>query len=295
VSHRGPIGWGDAITAANELGLQSSTELADLVELLGLPLLEAETDQVTAAHDLRTGAPLSATATGDWTFTSSAGADVVAMQDRRTIVKELPAQPFDVWFEEAAPLDPPPAMDPPVPYQPPIFETQMRAAIAALVQRVRRSTRIDVAAAVNLIAEQRTLDSIPRLEERTTQRGASVIADVGPSMAPYLSDVDRFVTEVMHVVGSPNVEVIWWDGEGELEMQPDTPVLVISTLGAARGSASSAHDQAAWRAFADLAVNTEADVVALVPHQKSDWPESITQAMRIVAWDDLSLVGRGRG
>ncbi len=121
------------------------------------------------------------------------------------------------------------------------------------------------------------------------------MADIGPSMAPYLGDVDRFVAEVMHVVGSPNVTVTWWDGRSELEIHSETPILVISTLGAVQGFGSSAHDHADWHAFADLAVSTEADVVALVPHQKSDWPDTLTKAMRIVAWDDLSLVGRGRG
>lgn len=303
MSRGSPIGWGDAITAANELGLQSITELTDLVKLLGLPILEVEPDQGDAYSDEHTSAPPSATAAGDWTVSFSAEADVAGTQDRRTIVDELPAQPFDVWFEDAAPLDLPPAMDPAVPYQPPISETQMRAAIAALVQRARRSKRIDIAAAVELIAEQRPLDSIPRLEEHSTQRGAIVVADVGPSMTPYLADVDRFVAEVEHVVGSPNVIVAWWDGnvlersfgDAELAAQSETPVLIISALGAVRAFGSSAGDRADWIAFADLALSAEADVVALVPHQMSDWPDTLTRAMRIVAWDDLSLVGRGRG
>lgn len=295
MAQRGAIGLGDAITAANELGVQSSTELANLVELLGLTLHQTEPDEEVAQSRGIPSARPSSTAAGDWTFPSSVEAPVEAVPDRRTIVDELPAQPFDVWFEDAAPLDPPPAMDPAVPYQPPISETQMRAAIAALVQRARRSKRIDIAAAVELIAEQRPLDSIPRLEEHSTQRGAIVVADVGPSMAPYLADVDRFVAEVEHVVGSPNVTVAWWDGDSELEMLSDTPVLVISTLGAVRGLGSSAQERADWTAFADLALSAGADVVALVPHQKPDWPEHLTRAMRIVAWDDLSLVGRGRG
>lgn len=295
MSKRGPVGWGDAIIAANELGLQSSTELANLVELLGLPLLEIEPDQDVPHADERTSPPPPATATSDWTLSTSTEAGVAITEDRRTVVDELPAQPFDVWFEDAAPLDPPPAMDPAVPYQPPIRETQIRAAIAALVQRARRSSRIDIRAAVELIAEQRPLDSIPRLEERTSQRGAVVVADIGPTMGPYLGDVDRFVAEVEHVVGTPNVSVAWWDGKGELKIPSDTPVLVISTLGAVRAFGSSSRNQADWSAFADLAISADADVVALVPHQKPDWPEHLTRAMRIVAWDDLSLVGRGRG
>jgi hypothetical protein len=295
VPKRGPIGWGDAIIAANELGLQSSTELASLVELLGLPLLEIEPDHDVAQPDERTSPSPRATATSDWTLSTSAEAGIAATEDRRTVVDELLAQPFDVWFEDAAPLDPPPAMDPAVPYQPPIRETEIRAAIAALVQRTRPSKRIDIFAAVELIAEQRPLDSIPRLEERSTQRGAIVVADVGSSMTPYVADVDRFVAEVEHVVGSPNVTVFSWDGDTELEMQSDTPVLVISTLGAVGTFGSAAREQADWVAFADFVASAGADVVALVPHQKSDWPEALNSAMHIVAWDDLSLVGRGRG
>jgi hypothetical protein len=208
----------------------------------------------------------------------------------------------DAWVSEAVPLPPPSNVERAVRYKPPIVETQLRAAVATLVQRQRRSNRVDVPAAVELIAQQRPLGSVPRLNESTTARGAVVVADVGRTMMPYLDDVDRFVAELQHVVGSPNATVAWWDGKeyyvGDcgraVPMPSDTPIVVISTLGAVRPS-GAASDRAHWLEFADSAERAGADVVALVPHRLPQWPAGIAGAMRIVAWDDLPLVGRGRG
>lgn len=303
VSLRAAIGWADAIIAANELGLHSNSELNTLVELLGLSGVKVDDAEHGTESVEDVFEPSPAAADAEWTISGAASAELEIPQDRRTIVEALPAQPVDPFIEVAAPLQAPPTTDPPVPYQPPIVETRMRAAISALVQRVRRSRRIDIDRAVTLVAEQRPLGSVPRLAERTTQRGAVVVADVGPSMTPYLADVERFIDEVEHVVGSPNVTITSWDGDAvelrdgtrQLPMPPETPILIVSTLGAVRSPGASSTETSKWLAFADLASSVGADVVALVPHRLPAWPDALTHAMRIVAWDDLSLAGRGRG
>jgi hypothetical protein len=297
MSRRSPIGWADAITAAKELGLQTQAELSELVTLLGLTAADVRTFEDEQAPESPASAEYAVKSGDDWTTSHPIVPEVESAPDRRTVVDRLAAQSVDTWTGDANPLEPPPAKDPAVTYEPPIDETQLRAAVAALVQRVRRSNRIDVVAVVDLVAQQHPIDPVPRLNERTTQRGAVVIADIGPSMSPYRADVDRFVAEVKHVVGTPNVTVAWWHGdvEHELPVPPETPVLVISTLGAVRTFDASSSEKAYWLEFADLADTAGADVVALVPHRLAKWPKSIAEAMHIVAWDDLALAGRGRG
>jgi hypothetical protein len=303
MSSRGAIGWADAIIAAKELGLRTNADLTALVKLLGLTLAGVGASADEPTPETAVPAIPSSQSGDDWTTTHPIQPDVETAPDRRTVVDVLERRAVEPWAGDADPLDPPPIRDPAVMYEPPILETQLRAAVAALVQRVRRSVHIDVPAAVELVARQRPLEPVPRLDELTTRRGAIVVADVGPSMSPYLADVDRFVAEVAHVVGSPNMTVVWWDGEeftptradNELFVRPGVPTVVISTLGAVESVGARLSQRAHWLKFADTAQSVEADLVALVPHRLQSWPQAIARTMHIVAWDDLPLVGRGRG
>jgi hypothetical protein len=300
-SARGPIGWGDSIIAAKELGLQHSSDIAGLVDLLGLTVEAREAAKPTEAPVPPPAAPV-VPLTADWTSAPPTTDEFEVAEDRRTLVEELDERPFEVSLGDAEPLaeQSEPWCD--VRYVAPIVENQLRAAIAALAQRRRGSNRIDLSEAVETIAEQRPLDRLPFLDEPTTRMGITVVADASPAMMPYLADVDRFVAEFEHVVGSPNVTVAWLDEEGvetdtgatELVFEPNRPVVVVSTLGATQPPGGFS-ERMRWLTFAERVEDAEADVVALVPHHLPAWPDSIARAMRIVPWDDLPRVGRGRG
>ena len=90
-----------------------------------------------------------------------------------------------------------------MPYEPIVPLHQLRAAMTMIIQRPRRSVQLDIEAAIELIAEQRPLDQLPRLIEQTLDGGVTIIADVGPEMLPYLDDVDHLVQAARHVAGRP--------------------------------------------------------------------------------------------
>jgi hypothetical protein len=225
------------------------------------------------------------------------------LRDQRTVAETLPDDPVGpVAFEEPPlePLDPAKAARPSVPYEPPIPANQLRAALTMLVRRARISGKVDVEAAIALSAEQRPFVELPRHLEQSTAYGATVVADVGPGMLPYLDDVARLVAEIGQIVGEPRLTVQWVeeiasDGKHVLAVEPGRPVVVVSTFGAVQAPTELPGARERWLAFADAAWEAEADVVALVPHRGHRWPRRLDRAMRFVAWDDLADVGRGHG
>jgi len=299
---RGPISWGDAVTAAAVLGIASSEDFEFLVDLLGLTFAAVRNEEPwdSTSHEGRPPGPIGASGRG-WTTPPPSRDELAVPQDRRTVVIELESQPFDVAVDLAEPLDSPPPGMPPIPYEPPVPDRLLRASMSMLVRRLRSSDELAVDEVIDLVAEQRPLVDLPRLDERTTQRGVTVVADVGHSMLPFLADVDRLVAEILHVVGSPNAEVWWVDDDTPLaewaEAEPilgnSRPVLVISTLGAVRAPGSPPESCLRWLGFADHADGADADVVGLVPHRLRAWPRPIARAINLVAWDDLPQVGRG--
>jgi hypothetical protein len=221
-------------------------------------------------------------------------------RDHRTIAEQLQDEPVElVEFEEEPPLEPAAAVGPSVPYEPPIPANQLRAALTMLVRRARISDDVDVEAAITLLVEQRPLVELPRQIEQSTVRGATVVADVGPSMLPYLDDVARLVAEIGQVVGESQLTVQWVEESASRDnrvlLREGGPVIVISTLGAVRSPSELPGTSERWNAFADTAWEAGADVVALVPHQGRRWPGNLVRAMRFVAWDDLADVSRGHG
>lgn len=299
---RGPIGWADAITAASVLGLSSAEELESLVDLLGLTVAgrDEQAREASPRHD--PAAAPARPAAERLTAPQPRPVEVAIPRDRRTVVTELVPEPFGVNLEEAVPLDSPPPVMPSIPYQPPVPERMLRASLLTLLRRPRRSDELDLDKIIGRVAEQRPLSDLPRLDEQSTQWGVTVIADVGRGMLPYLADIDRLTAEIEHTVGSPNVEFRWVDDETAHPGSPSTervspvtdrPVLVISTLGAVQAPGSPPQVRLRWLEFADHAASAGADVVALVPHRLSSWPLQIAQAITLVAWEDLPLVGRG--
>ena len=298
---RGPIGWGDALTAAHQLDLAATGQLDALVDLLGLSAPEQETSPVVI--DSVSGRPTDRPAAPSTprTISSLKDDELRILRDQRTVAEELQDEPVElVAFEEEPPLEPTEVGQPSVPYEPPIPANQLRAALTMLVRRARISDKVDVEAAIALFAEQRPFVELPRQIEQSTVHGATVVADVGPGMLPYLDDVARLVAEIGQIVGEPQLTVQWVEEIASrdnhvLLVEPGRPVVVVSTLGAVRPPTELPGARERWFAFADTAWEAGADVVALVPHRGRRWPRSLDRAMRFVAWDDLAEVGRGHG
>ena len=297
---RGRIGWGDALTAASRLGLTTAGQLDALAGLLGLAARRQEVrpDESVAAVPVDAGE--SAGHPAPWTTRPAAEDEFRTPLDQRTVAEALADEPVDlIELPAEPPVEPTSGRQPMVPYEPPIPANQLRAALTMLLRRGRLSDDIDIGTAVTLVAEQRPLDRPPRLVEQSTVRGATVVVDVGPAMLPYLEDVARFVAEAGQVVGESRLAVGWvQDGAthdgGPVSLEPERPVLVVSTLGAVSPPAALPGAQARWLAIADAALAAGADVTALVPHRAHRWPSALRRVARFVAWDDLADVGRGR-
>jgi len=298
---RGPVGWGDALTAAGRLGLTAAEHFDVLVELLGLGAVAPRVPAAAADQLPRQPAGEPGTPPAPWAMLPAETAELRPRPGGQTIARELEDEPVGpVEFGLEPPLDPAPSGQPAVPYEPPIPANQLRAALTMIVRRPRLSDDVDIEAAVALIAERRPFVQLPRLIEQSTGRGATLVADVGAGMLPYLDDVATLVAEAGQVVGEPQLEVAWVDDDASRDhrvaaIQSGRPTLVVSTLGAVHPPSALPGAQARWLEFADTAREAGADVVALVPHRRLRWPGGLDQLIRLVAWDDLADVGRGRG
>lgn len=296
---RGPIGWGDALAAAHQLDLAATWQFDALVDFLGLSAPQPETppDVVDSVSWRPTDRPAPPTTPS---MPSLRDDELRIPRDHRTIAEELHDQPVElIEFDGEPPLEPTVAVRPLVPYEPPIPANQLRAALTMLVRRARISDNVDVEAAIALLAEQRPFVELPRQLEQSTVQGATVVADMGPSMLPYLDDVARLVAEIGQVVGESQLTVQWLEEDAShddrVPPMEGGPVIVISTLGAVRPPSERPGAQERWNAFADTAWEAGADVIPLVPYRGRRWPRNLVRAMRFVAWDDLADVGRGHG
>ena len=284
----------DALTAARLLHLEAEPDLVVLMELLGL----CRDDQPTVPPPRRRPTPdypEPPTQVGQRTQDETGVPATIAPTGIRTVAEPLPPEPVaPIDYSTADPLDPGPPGSGSVAYEPIVPLHQLPAAITMIIRRPRRSIEVDIEAAVELVAEQRPLEQLPRLVEHTLDRGVTIVADVGPEMLPYLEDVAHLADATQRVAGVPETRIVWVEDSDEVPvLDPDRPVMIISTLGVARAPASPPGLAARWREWARAMSEVEADLIALVPHRRRRWSEDAA-TVRFVAWDDLAEVGRGR-
>jgi hypothetical protein len=292
-TRRGEIGMGDALRAARELELNRPEDFEILVEVLGL----RRTPPARSHWSPEDRPPVEG---GRKTAGSAQELTDEAISGRRkegshTTAETLEPEPVSaISYQTAELLSPGPVGAGAVPYEPPVPLHQLRAALSILLRRPRPSNRLNVDAAVDIIAEQRPLTHVPRLLEQTLDAGVTVVADIGTTMLPYLDDVAQLVEEVRNIAGGPVTEVVWTqDGSDLPRLNADRPIMIISTLGAVRPPGSPPGLAATWRSLAAQLARNGADSTALVPHRQHRWPMDLVAAARLVAWDDLPDVGRG--
>jgi hypothetical protein len=289
-ARRGPIGMAEALTAARVLDFTAERDLVVLMELLGL----AWEPEPTPAEARPSKKPTRRRPTSPVGAAAKTATERQVVAGTRTVAEPLPSEPVaPIAYMSAKPLDPGPPGGGSIAYEPIVPLHQLRAAMTMIIRRPRRSIRVDIEAAVELIAEKRPLEQLPRLTEQTLDGGLTIIADVGPEMLLFLDDVDHLVESAQHVAGEPETRVCWIEDSADLPpLGTEHPVMIISTLGAARAPTSSPGSAARWQELARTMINDEIDVTALVPHRRR-WTNHPAE-VRFVAWDDLPEVGRGR-
>jgi len=280
----------DALAVAHALHLEADDDLAIVLELLGLG--RGAEDAAVSPRPPRwepAGESFGVSGPG-----FGVGIDIPTDQVRtRTVVEALPPDPVaPITFEEAEPLIPGPPGGGTVRYEPIVPLHQLRAAMTMIIRRPRRSVQPDIEAAIELIAEQRPLDQLPRLIEQTVDGGVTIIADIGPDMLPYLQDVYHLVQAAQQVAGAPTTAVLWIEDCDDLPaLETERPIMIISAFGAARSPANPPGSAARWRQLARAMINSRTDATAVVPHRRTSGAPSPIPS---VVWDDLAEVGRGR-
>lgn len=154
--------------------------------------------------------------------------------------------------------------------------------------------RPDVDALVELVAQRRFEQAVPRVVRASLFRGVQLLLDRSPAMAPFARDVTELARTVRSTVGH-NVEEISLPGRPEDWLRPGedryspphpgTPVLAISDLGIGRPPGHlrpEAHT--VWLPLADLLLRRGSQLVALVPYPRSRWP-ALGDRVRMIPWD----------
>jgi hypothetical protein len=152
----------------------------------------------------------------------------------------------------------------------------------------------DVDALVELVAQRRFDQGIPRIVRASLFRGVQLLLDRSPAMAPFARDVTELARLVRSVVGH-NVEEISFSGSphdrlphGEASYalpRPGTPVLALSDLGIAQPPGYLRPDAAmTWRPLAELLLRRGSQLVVFVPYPPPRWP-ALGDCVRMIPWD----------
>ena len=152
----------------------------------------------------------------------------------------------------------------------------------------------DVDALVELVAQRRFDEAIPRLVRASLFRGVQLLLDRSPAMTPFARDVTELARLVRSVVGH-HVEEISFSGSPQDRLpregppyelpRPGTPVLALSDLGIAHPQGYLRPDaRATWRPLAELLLRRGSYLVAFVPYPRPRWP-ALGDCIQMIPWD----------
>lgn len=305
---RGEVGMAEALRAAKVLSLEGQDEeLGHLVQALGIsvprlreraaPTMTGEpADQTERDASTPATAPVSKTSQAD-VLPTSAPSLVPPRRPVAAFIEELPPEPANVvaWDDALRPLQAPAGL-PMIAYHPPSPPPRLRSAIVIMLRRPRLSARVDVHRLVEAMATFQRVREIPREVESALAWGATVVADVGPGMLPYVQDVEYLVGQVRLVVGEANVNVVWSEDAREAVIAPpDRTALVISSMGDSRSPLVLPGSARRWASLVAGLAKAGVDVMGLVPHRRTAqrWAVKSSPMRYVIAWDDLSAVSRG--
>jgi hypothetical protein len=155
--------------------------------------------------------------------------------------------------------------------------------------------RPDVEALVELVAQRRFEEAVPRVVRASLFRGVQLLLDRSPAMVPFARDVTELARMVRSVVGPSHVEEISFSGrpldrlltdkDPYAPPRPGTPVLVLSDLGIGQPPGylrPEAHT--VWLPLADMLLRRGSRLVAFVPYPRSRWP-FLGDQVRMIPWD----------
>ena len=292
----------DPLAIARVLGLAAPAEAPVVRDgAVGKAAVGAATVTVrTAAGTNRADASLSATSSSSSSTTtastiSSTGTGPVTLQPLGRRAGDVPA-----WLEDDGqrlPLGP--ASRAPVAIEPLFEPRRHRALVSAALATRAPDGPIDLERAIEQIAARRLGASLPRLDLATLRRGAWLLLDRTPAMAPFFADVTDLAARIERVVGRELVRVqrfttgplAVWDDDLLDEVPvalppPGTPLVAITDLGLRAGADRS------WRTLFER-LRGRSPAIAIVPYPRARWPRSLRERglATIVPWDRGTGVG----
>jgi hypothetical protein len=153
---------------------------------------------------------------------------------------------------------------------------------------------LDVDALVELAAQRRFEEAIPRVVRASLFRGVQLLLDRSPAMTPFARDVTELARTIRSVIGH-NVEEFSFSGHPLHQAlpgtalyappRPGTPVLALTDLGIGQAPGYLRPDaDTTWPSLAELLLRRGSELVALVPYPRSRWP-ALGGYVHMIPWD----------
>lgn len=184
----------------------------------------------------------------------------------------------------------------PRPDTPPPLETlfeplRHRALISTALATLDDGGPLDLERLIEQLATHRLVRGLPRLRQATLHRGAWLLLDRSPAMAPFFDDVSDLAERIERVVGRELTRVQQftarpdrvWDAarleERALDLPPPgTPLVALTDLGLRSGGRG-------WRNLLVRLAARDSRAIAIVPYPVARVPAELRRLTAVVPWD----------
>ncbi|GHG50880.1 hypothetical protein [Streptomyces griseocarneus] len=186
-------------------------------------------------------------------------------------------------------------------YEPPWTPDWARGVMFAAVATPVAGRELNLRALLCRVSRHDAIRAVPRRLRPTTRRGAQLLLDHGPGMAPFQDD-RLWLRELLgSVAGRNRVEVLRFRGvpgrgvvrRDPLDLQeyrpppPGTPVVLVSDLGRLRPPFAGrwAARPGEWVDFVDTVVHSGCPVVCLTPYEPAAYPAALRARVAFIPLD----------
>lgn len=304
---KAPLGLADLVRAAAQL-VPLGDDPTAIARLLGLapaeiaapaaptPVEPAPSTTLTATTEFTISPATSSAAPGP---TSPPAAPAPTIERGPVTLRALGRREgeFPTWM-------PPPGKGmelAPAPVAPPPLETlfeprRHRALMSAALTTFDNHGPLDLERLIEQVAARQLTRDLPRTPEASLRRGAWLLLDRSPAMAPFFDDVEDLAARIERVVGRDATRVQRftaapdqvWDAERfedrALELPPPgTPLVAITDLG-------QRSNRRGWRGLLRRLLARGSRAIAIVPYPAARAPGELRDLATVVSWDRTTKV-----
>jgi len=210
------------------------------------------------------------------------------------------------WDVAALPLPGPENVTPVLPYESLFAPRSTAAILQSLVSRIVEGGDIDTDTLIEIIADGRPIDRLPRRQTRTLRFGVELLVDLSEGMQPFRRDQVEIVESVRRLAGREQTKVAYfadaplrgagsgvaWTWEAYRPPNPKTRLIVLSDLGIGGPPLSPRTAlPEEWLQFVEQVQQHDCDVIAVVPYPRHRWPAAISSVLPILQWDRVTTTG----